>query len=69
MGVDHEGPRTGVEHKAEQGEFIDMASPVMIQDLTSRQGCLGLVVIDCQDVDYRASSSSGRQGFPWWSSS
>ena len=69
MGVDHEGPRSGVEHKAEQGEFIDTGSPVMIQDLTSRQGCLGLVVIDCQSVGYRASSRSGRQGFPWWSSS
>ena len=48
--MDHEGPRSGVEHKAEQGEFIDMGSLVMIQDLTSRQGCLRLIVIDCQGV-------------------
>ena len=68
MGVDHEGPRTAVEHKAEQGEFTDMGSPLMIQDLTSRQGCLGLIVIDCQSVGYRASSRAGRRGFPWWSS-
>ena len=69
MGVDHEGPRSGVEHKAEQGEFIDTgSSPVMIQDLTSRQGCLGLVVIDCRGIAYRASSRSGRRGLPWWSS-
>ena len=66
--MDHEGPRSRVEHNAEQGEFIDMGSPVMIQDLTSRQGCLGLVVIDCQSVGYRASSRAGRRGFPWWSS-
>ena len=62
--MDHEGPRSGVEHKAEQGEFIDMGSLVMIQDLTSRQGCLRLIVRDCQGVGYRASSRSGRWGFP-----
>ena len=39
--MDHEGPTTRVEHQAEQGEFIDTGSPVMIQDITSSKGAWG----------------------------